>query len=75
MAVDVVPPQESCWANRARGDGRVMRRRFIGEVDLGGGVRARTALQARIRDGGRFAVGMDVGVRIDRAMLPFRPVD
>ncbi|WP_306028855.1 ABC transporter ATP-binding protein [Stappia sp. MMSF_3263] len=79
--VDVcVRPQGIVLGEPGEGrSGRVMRRRFIGEVDL---VEVAVdglelPLQARIRDGGRFAVGMDVGVRIDaRDVLAFaRPVD
>jgi iron(III) transport system ATP-binding protein len=80
-AVDVcVRPQGILLGEPGEGrPGRVMRRRFIGEVDL---VEVAVdglelPLQARIRDGGRFAVGMDVGVRIDeRDLLAFaRPAD
>ncbi|NRG18869.1 ABC transporter ATP-binding protein [Rhizobiales bacterium] len=55
--------------------GRVLRRRFVGEVDLidlaveG----LEHEIKARVRDGGRFAVGMDVGVRADeRDVLVFK---
>ncbi|WP_209001846.1 ABC transporter ATP-binding protein [Stappia albiluteola] len=55
--------------------GRVIARRFVGEVDLidlaVDGIEHQ--IKARIRDGGRFAVGMDVGVRVDdRDVLVFR---
>jgi len=79
-AVDVcVRPQGIVLGEPGEGRaGRVMRRRFIGEVDLvdidvdGLDI----PLQARIRDGGRFAVGMDVGVRLDeRDVLAFERRD
>ncbi|WP_244273784.1 ABC transporter ATP-binding protein [Stappia indica] len=67
--VDVcVRPQGILLGEEGEGQrGRVTRRRFIGEVDL---VEVAVEgldlpLHARIRDGGRFAVGMDVGVRLD----------
>ncbi|QGZ33384.1 ABC transporter ATP-binding protein [Stappia indica] len=69
MEVDVcVRPQGILLGEPGEGQvGRIMRRRFIGEVDL---VEVAVEgldlpLHARIRDGGRFAVGMDVGVRLD----------
>lgn len=69
MAVDVcVRPQGILLGEPGEGRrGRITRRRFIGEVDL---VEVAVEgldlpLHARIRDGGRFAVGMDVGVRLD----------
>ncbi|WP_249689971.1 ABC transporter ATP-binding protein [Stappia sp. WLB 29] len=69
MDVDVcVRPQGILLGEPGEGQvGRIMRRRFIGEVDL---VEVAVEgldlpLHARIRDGGRFAVGMDVGVRLD----------
>ncbi|MXN64564.1 ATP-binding cassette domain-containing protein [Stappia sp. GBMRC 2046] len=55
--------------------GRVVRRRFVGEVDL---IDLAVEgldheIKARIRDGGRFAVGMDVGIRVDeRDVLVFK---
>ena len=76
MAVDVcVRPQGVILGEPGEGrPGRVTRRRFIGEVDLVDiavdGLDL--PLQARIRDGGRFVVGMDVGVRVDdRDVLAF----
>jgi iron(III) transport system ATP-binding protein len=76
MKVDVcVRPQGIILGEPGEGlDGRVLRRRFIGEVDLveiaiPGSDRP---LQARLRDGGRFAIGTDVGVRLDpRDILAF----
>lgn len=69
MAADVcVRPQGILLGEPGEGlRGRIKRRRFIGEVDL---VEVAVEgldlpLHARIRDGGRFAVGMDVGVRLD----------
>lgn len=56
-------------------EGRVLRRRFVGEVDLVDVAvdGMEQVLKARIRDGGRFAVGMDVGVRLDeRDLLVFK---
>lgn len=76
MTVDVcVRPQGVILGEPGEGrSGRVIRRRFIGEVDLVDiavdGLEL--PLQARIRDGGRFVVGMDVGVRVDdRDVLAF----
>ncbi|WP_084649833.1 ABC transporter ATP-binding protein [Stappia stellulata] len=76
MTVDVcVRPQGVILGEPGEGrPGRVTRRRFIGEVDLVDIAVAglELPLQARIRDGGRFVVGMDVGVRVDdRDVLAF----
>ncbi len=76
QAVDVcVRPQGILLGEPGEGiAGRVTRRRFLGEVDLVEvAVSGRDRpLQARLRDGGRFAVGMDVGVRLDpRDVLAF----
>lgn len=79
-AVDVcVRPQGVILGEPGEGRaGRVLRRRFIGEVDLVDVAVEGLDLpiKARIRDGGRFAVGMDVGVRLDeRDVLAFARQD